>query len=243
MLVARRADLLATLGLSRFAASEVGYGFVDELRLHEYTVEGPPTVFGVFATTPMAPYLRGLRLSGDPRFMKRELEALATGSYPWLRRITLALMALPNAKPLMGRALVAKLRTAAPQLARIEALRFGRFPVVAGPVHPSTQVIPDPPEPGQLVLDLGGHEATVELGRLARLHTGVVETLTAAAREAWAELRFAIAYQIPLGETALSADVLRVALAELDPAMYYVSDWDAVRDRIADLDTIPITIR
>jgi len=243
VLVARRAGLLATLGLALFDASEFGYGFVDELRLHEDTVQGPPTIFGVFATTPMAPYLRGLRLSGDPRFMTRELEAVAKGSYPWLARIKLELMAPPNAKPLIGRALVAKLRTAAPQLVRIEALRFGRFPVVAGPVHPATQVISDPPEPRLLVLELGGQQATIELGRLARLHAGVVDTLSPVAREAWAELRFAIAYRVSVGGTALSADVFRAALAELDPAMYYVSDWDAVRARLAALDTIPITVR
>lgn len=242
-LVARRTDLLATLGLSLFDASEIGYGFVDDLRLNEHTIESPPTVFGVFATTPMAPYLRGLRLSGDPGFMKRELEALVAGRYPWLRRITLALMAPPKSRPLVGRALLAKLATAAPQLARIDALRFGRFPVLAGQLHPSTQVLADPPEPVRLVLDLGGHRETIELGRLARLHAGIVETLSPAAREAWAELRFAITYRIPLGETVLPAAVLRAALAELEPAMYYVADWEAVRVRLMDLDTIPITVR
>lgn len=241
-LVAQRTALLARVGLSRFDKSEVAYGFVDDLRLHEYTYESAPTGFGVFASTVMGPYVRGVRLSGDLKLMKRELEALVCGVYPWLRRITFALYAPANARPLVSRALAAKLRVAAPQLARIEALQFGRAPVIAPTAGMAALLATDAAEPTRLVLDLGGHRETVELGRLARLHTGIVEELSSTSREAWAELRFAVEQRIPLGPTSIPASVLRDALAELDPATYYVSDWEPVRARIGDVDVVGLCV-
>lgn len=240
--VARREALLGTLGLARFDKSEVAYGFVDELRLHELTIEGPATVFEVFAATPMAPYLRGLRLSGEPKFVRRELEALAAVVYPWLWRITIALMAPATVRPPIGKALASRLRTAAPALARIEALRFHQSPIVAGDLGAAVQIVRDPPEPRRLVIDLGGHRETVELGRLARLHAGIVEQLSRSAREAWAELRFAIDQRVPRGPTSLPAAVLADALAELDPALYYASDWDPIRARLAGIHEVTLGV-
>lgn len=241
--VAHRTRLLADLGLARFAKSDFTYGFASELYLWEYVIEGPPTVLGVFAATPLATYVRGLRLWGSHTFLARELAELARGHHPWLRRLVLASdQSSSRSRPLIGKLLARRLHAAAPRLEVIDVIRFGSQPVVGVVPSPEVTVRTDPRPHGELVLEVPRQLARIELGRLVRLHDGIVDQLSLPAREAWAELRFAIAEHLPRGPMMLPATLLRAALVELDPQTYYVSDWLPLRDRLDGVDEVRATL-
>jgi hypothetical protein len=225
---------------------EVAYGFVRDLELDT------PAKVTAFDTSPLAPYLRGAWLDPDPRRLRKLVEAFVRVPRPWLRRLgvrlrdhdqygqrTIAPEQLQDLGELLGPALTARLIAATPHLETL-VLAGGLAGFAQG--HPA---LVDPPIAGvvrgtrgesKLVVTVAGDSDVLELGRLGRHHGGIVDELDDRARDAWAELRFAIDQLECFGEQPLPrrfpAATLAAVIASIDLASYYGRDFAPIAEKL-----------
>jgi hypothetical protein len=238
----RRTALLAQLGVSAFG-SDFRYGFADALGLASNVLPMSRSALDVFRATPMGPYLRALVLCGTKGWLRSQFAALVRGTHRWLRRIAIRVDGAASGAVLSKRSGEA-LAKAAPHLEIIEVAGAAARAVLGDFHHPNVPIVMGTENVTRLRVEVPGMlRESIELGRMARLHGGILDELSEPGREAWAELRFFIEeLRSNVEPQPFPAAVLATALAELDPAMYYVSDWLPIRDKLPGLDSVNLAL-
>ena len=226
---------------------KVAYGFAYDVQF-----ENAEKVTG-FDASPIAPYLRSAWISPSyPSPLLETVETFASAPRPWLYRLGITLpdrnrmaaltIAPENRRDLadvLGAQLTARLLAATPNLewlvlgGGIAGFAAGHPRLVHSPVTGALRIAPVT----KVWIRIGGEPPeSLELGRLQRHHAGVIDDLGDAARDAWADLRFAIEELESFAEEPLvrsfPAGTLAQVIASIDRTTYYGRDFEAIAAKL-----------
>ncbi|MEO8702638.1 MAG: hypothetical protein ABI867_21520 [Kofleriaceae bacterium] len=230
---ARLAEL--TQQFQRDHHRSMAYGFVQELVLD--SVEAITT----FDRTPIAPYLRGVFITAyKPAEQRAIVRAFARVQRSWLRRLKIHVASddVPDLEKVLGSALTEQLVAATPQLETF-VVSGGSHVTFAHPAlrQPTFWGLKQRPHP-KVALAIADEPADVlDLGRMSRLHGGIVADLESGHRDAWAELRFAIeqleVYESGAPAYPLAATTLQAVIASIDLTWYHGQDWAPTAEKLS----------
>lgn len=249
----RREKLLQSLSAPGFYREAYGTAVLIHHQDDRQSATGNRKALYDSLARPLGRFVYALTIAAEPHEMGLLLDIVGRRRRPWLRRLTLVPVGDRRSSDLASEIhddVIDRLATATPALRVLEVRdRDARFTTFRHPNQPQvvSRHITEPPKTSRLQIQVGAQVVQIELGRMIRLHLGIVDELGHAEREAWAELRFALEHlEDDLGELVdgtFDPVLLDAVIASAADVPFYGVDWQPLRALRKRTPDAAITIR